>query len=222
MKIAVLGTGKKAEAWKGRNLNPETYTWVQDTKSHYDFDIFIDLNFDEHPEKLSDYVCNEKTIFLFSALNITIEGAFHTAKLTPMSLKIIGINALPTMIERDTIEYTNPLKIGELDNIFTLLGYSNFIEVESRVGMVTPRIVSMIINEAFYTVQEGTANQQDIDTAMKLGVNYPKGPFEFLNLMGVENVYLLLEALYNDTREERYKICPALKKEFLKHSISYI
>ena len=220
MKIAVLGTGKKAEAWKSRNLNPESYTWVQDTKSHYDFDIFIDLNFDEHPEKLSDYVCNEKTIFLFSAVNVSIENAFYASKLTPMSLKIIGINALPTMIDRDTLEYTNPFNIKELDSIFTLLGYHNHTEVESRVGMVTPRIISMIINEAFYTVQEGTANKNDIDIAMKLGVNYPKGPFEFLNIIGVENVYALLEALYKDTQEERYKICPALKKEFLDHSIS--
>ena len=215
MKIAVLGTGKKAEAWKSRNLNPDSYTWAQDTKSHYDFDIFIDLNFDEHPEKLSDYVCNEKTIFLFSALNVTIEGAFYAANLSPMSLKIIGINALPTMIERETIEFTNPLKVDNTEVIFNLLGYTKHTEVDSRVGMVTPRIISMIINEAFYTVQEGTANKNDIDTAMKLGVNYPKGPFEFLNLIGIEHVYPLLESLYEDTKEERYKICAALKKEYL-------
>ena len=220
MKIAVLGTGIKAEAWKSRNLNPDSYTWAQDTKSHYDFDIFIDLNFDEHPEKLSDYVCNEKTIFLFSALNVTIEGAFHAAKLTPMSLKIIGINALPTMIDRETMEYTNPLNVENVEAIFNQLGYQKHTQVDSRVGMVTPRIISMIINEAFYTVQEGTANQADIDTAMKLGVNYPKGPFEFLDLIGVENIYSLLQALYEDTQEERYKICAALKKEYLKQKIS--
>lgn len=220
MKIAVLGTGKKAEAWKRRNLNPDSYTWAQDTKSHYDFDIFIDLNFDEHPEKLSDYVCNEKTIFLFSAINISIEGAFHAANLTPMSLKIMGINALPTMIERSTLEYTNPLNVNNPEEIFSALGYETFSEVDSRVGMVTPRIISMIINEAFYTVQEGTANEKDIDTAMKLGVNYPKGPFEFLEQIGIEHVYTLLESLYSDTKEERYKICAALKKAYLNQCIN--
>jgi 3-hydroxybutyryl-CoA dehydrogenase len=81
--------------------------------------------------------------------------------------------------------------------------------------MVTPRIIAMIINEAFYTVQEGTATKKDIDTAMKLGVNYPKGPFEFLEQIGVEYIYTMLEAIYNDTKEERYKICPALKKAYL-------
>ena len=88
--------------------------------------------------------------------------------------------------------------------------------VEDRVGMVTPRIICMIINEAFYTVQEGTASKKDIDLGMKLGTNYPMGPFEWLDKIGIDQAYELLEALYEDTKEERYKICPALKKEYLK------
>jgi 3-hydroxybutyryl-CoA dehydrogenase len=74
----------------------------------------------------------------------------------------------------------------------------------------------MIINEAFFTVQEGTASREDIDTGMKLGTAYPKGPFEWMNEVGIENVYLALEAIYNDTKDGRYKICPLLKKEYLQ------
>ena len=74
----------------------------------------------------------------------------------------------------------------------------------------------MIINEAFYTVQEGTAVAKDIDTAMKLGTNYPKGPFEFLKLMGIKNVYNALNAVYNDTHDERYKVCALLKNSYLR------
>jgi 3-hydroxybutyryl-CoA dehydrogenase len=74
----------------------------------------------------------------------------------------------------------------------------------------------MIINEAYYTVQEGTASKKDIDTAMKLGTNYPKGPFEFSIEFGLKQVYLLLEALHQDTHDERYKICSLLKTEYLK------
>lgn len=215
MKIAVLGKGKKAEAWKSKNLDPNSYTWVQDTKSHHDFDIFIDLEFDECPQNLMDYIGNTNTLFMVSAVNINLETAFHNSSQKPMSLKIIGFNALPTMIERETIEYTNPYNIENLESNFMLLGYTKFTKVDSRIGLVTPRIIAMIINEAFYTVQEGTANQKDIDTAMKLGVNYPKGPFEFLEQIGIEYVYTMLKAIYNDTKEERYKICPALKKAYL-------
>ena len=215
MKIAVLGKGKKAEAWKAKNLDPNSYTWVQDTKSNHEFDIFIDLEFDECPQNLLDYLNNSTTIFMVSAVNINLETAFHKISRKPMSLKIIGFNALPTMVERETIEYSNPYDVESLEPIFTALGYSKNTKVDSRIGMVTPRIIAMIINEAFYTVQEGTATEKDIDTAMKLGVNYPKGPFEFLEQIGVENIYTMLEAIYNDTKEERYKICPALKKAYL-------
>jgi len=215
MKIAVLGKGKKAEAWKAKNLDPNSYTWVQDTKSNHEFDIFIDLEFDECPQNLLDYLNNSTTIFMVSAVNINLETAFHKISRKPMSLKIIGFNALPTMVERDTIEYSNPYGIENLELVFTELGYTTHTKVDSRIGMVTPRIIAMIINEAFYTVQEGTATEKDIDTAMKLGVNYPKGPFEFLEKIGVEYVYRILEAIYEDTKEERYKICPALKKAYL-------
>jgi len=49
-----------------------------------------------------------------------------------------------------------------------------------------------------------------------LGTNYPKGPFEFCSEFGINQVYLLLEALYQDTHDERYKICSLLKTEYLK------
>ncbi|MDX5437551.1 MAG: 3-hydroxyacyl-CoA dehydrogenase family protein, partial [Pontibacter sp.] len=80
----------------------------------------------------------------------------------------------------------------------------------------TPRMICMIINEACYTLQEQTASIPDIDQGMKLGTNYPKGPFEWANQIGVQNVYRVLQAVYEDTKEERYKICPLLKTNYLK------
>ena len=93
---------------------------------------------------------------------------------------------------------------------------TDFEIVDDRVGMVTPRVIALIINEAFYTVQEGTATKKDIDLGMKLGTNYPNGPFEWCKKIGIQNIYELLEAMYEDTKDERYKISPALKKEYLK------
>lgn len=77
----------------------------------------------------------------------------------------------------------------------------------------------MIINEAYYTVQEGTASRLDIDQAMKLGTNYPYGPFEWCQRIGIKHVYELLEAVYEDTHDERYKICSLLKREYLMKAI---
>ena len=119
------------------------------------------------------------------------------------------------MAERELLEVTSPFGFMPSGDVFTFLGYQPEY-VQSRVGFITPRIICMIINEAYYTVQEGTASKNDIDIAMKLGTNYPKGPFEFCTEFGIKQVYLLLEALYQDTHDERYKICSLLKTEYLK------
>ena len=91
------------------------------------------------------------------------------------------------------------------------------IHVIDRVGMVTPRVIFMMINEAYYTLQEGTANKEDINIAMKLGTNYPYGPFEWAEKTGIRHVAETLEALYEDTHDERYRICPLLKTEYMQH-----
>ena len=62
---------------------------------------------------------------------------------------------------------------------------------------------------------EGTASREDIDTGMKLGTNYPMGPFEWVAKWGLANIYELLEAMYLDSKDERYKTCPLLKQEYL-------
>jgi 3-hydroxybutyryl-CoA dehydrogenase len=77
----------------------------------------------------------------------------------------------------------------------------------------------MIINEAYLTVQEGTATREDIDIAMKLGTNYPYGPFEWCEKIGVQNVLAILNAAYADTKDERYKPSALLKKESLLAAI---
>lgn len=130
---------------------------------------------------------------------------------------LFGMNLLPTFVDRSMAEMTRleESDSGALETIMEDLGW-HVKWVESRVGMVTPRVIFMIINEAFFTVQEGTASREDIDTGMKLGTAYPKGPFEWMNEVGIENVYLALEAIYNDTKDGRYKICPLLKKEYLQ------
>jgi 3-hydroxybutyryl-CoA dehydrogenase len=85
--------------------------------------------------------------------------------------------------------------------------------VADRVGLVTPRIISMIINEAYRSLEDGTATRADIDSAMKLGTNYPYGPFEWCELIGRKDVIQLLDAVYQDTQDERYRVCPLLRNE---------
>ncbi len=133
------------------------------------------------------------------------------------SNNLFGFNGLPTFINRGLLEVSILAEEHKATLTELCQGLKTEFElVNDRVGMVTPRIIFMIINEAYYTVQEGTATKHDIDLGMKLGTNYPFGPFEWCEKIGIAHVYETLEAIYEDTKEERYKICPLLKSEYLK------
>lgn len=133
---------------------------------------------------------------------------------------VATMNLWPSFLELAKAEISIPLERHHtaITEFFENFNWP-FEKVACRVGLVTPRVIAMIINEACYTVQEGTAGMKDIDLAMKLGTNYPFGPFEWANRIGIGNVYGTLEAMYADTQEERYKICPLLKTYFLRKEV---
>lgn len=93
----------------------------------------------------------------------------------------------------------NDLAIAKFKNL-------GFHLVETSIlscGFIFPRTIAQIINEAFYALEEKVASKEDIDRAMKFGVNYPKGPFEWAQ--GNEKVVLtLLNELYRKTNDKRY------------------
>ena len=70
-----------------------------------------------------------------------------------------------------------------------------YIFVPDEPGFISARIIAMIINEAYYALDEKVSSKTDIDIAMKLGTNYPYGPFEWSNIIGVQQVYKLLAKL---------------------------
>lgn len=125
-----------------------------------------------------------------------------------------GFCGLPTFLNREIFEVSLPEE-GHLPTLRKICDdlKTDYQVVADRVGFVTPRVICMIINEAYYTVQEGIATREDIDKAMKLGTNYPFGPFEWAKRIGVKNVCELLEAVYNDTQDQRYRICSVLMDE---------
>jgi len=178
-------------------------------------DVIFDFTIHQKPAEIKMY--RNKVLFLNTACVSLKQLAAHLPKETENTL--IGFAGLPGFIDRPVLEVSIHKKESEprLIEICQLLN-SPFQLVEDSVGLVTPRVICMIINEAYYTVEEGTATRQDIDLAMKLGTNYPYGPFEWCQKIGVRHVYELLEAVYRDTQHERYKICPLLRQEYLSTS----
>ncbi len=84
--------------------------------------------------------------------------------------------------------------------------------VQDSPGLVLPRLVCMLANEAAFALGEGVAEAATIDLAMQLGTNYPKGPLEWAAQLGYNRVVTVLEHLHNEYGEERYRISPLLKR----------
>jgi 3-hydroxybutyryl-CoA dehydrogenase len=83
------------------------------------------------------------------------------------------------------------------------------VVIRESPGFVTSRIDAMIGNEAFYMLQEGIASAEDIDKALKLGLNHPMGPFELADMVGLDVRLNILEYLHK-TLGEKYRPCPLL------------
>ena len=97
-----------------------------------------------------------------------------------------------------------------LDEIFGLLGWQ-YQFVADTPGLIAARIIAMIINEAWYAYTDGVSTQQDIDLAMKLGTNYPYGPFEWGKKIGLDKIVTLLLTMAKENR--RYAPAPLLLKQ---------
>lgn len=130
--------------------------------------------------------------------------------------RLIGAGLYDSFSKAKLIEIA-PSKITDasiLKNAESFLSSAtvNYSIVPDRVGLVFPRIISMIINEAAQVYSEQIASKEDIDTAMKLGTNYPFGPLEWADKLGIELVYNILSAMQNEFGEDRYRPHPVLKE----------
>ncbi|MBF8963190.1 3-hydroxyacyl-CoA dehydrogenase [Pontibacter sp. FD36] len=221
MHILVLSGDEMAAEFKQKfpeGVNGNTYTFLHSRHLTDDQlkpgDVVFDFLLHQEPERLSDYGPDQ--IVFCQAVTKQLASLVRESGLERICT-LFGFNGLPTLFNRPVLEVSlyEQEDAEKLKQVCEQLG-TEYQLVEDRAGMATPRILCMIINEACYTLQEGTASIQDIDLGMKLGTNYPHGPFEWANAIGIDNVYQVLEAMYEDTREERYKICPLLKTKYLR------
>lgn len=216
MKALVVGDKRRFEELKLKLPAGVTATHFDnwETAGYSGYDLIFDLNFDEAAVDFK-YTAFKKGIPVIACAVKRRLSEQVVVFADDIECNLIGMNCLPGFINREVVEISLLKKDSAVDTAMQQLGWKYKI-VEDRAGMVTPRIVCMIINEACYTLQEGTASMQDIDVSMKLGTNYPHGPFEWADKIGIKDVYETLDAIWQDTRDERYKICPLLKTKYLK------
>jgi 3-hydroxybutyryl-CoA dehydrogenase len=150
---------------------------------------------------------------------ITNAPVFVNAVLTTTEVlpdNYIRINAWNSFLERSVMEVVPAKNKIAFESILSTLGW-NYQIVPDVPGMIAARVIAMIINEAYFAWGDEVSSKQDIDTAMKLGTNYPYGPFEWCTIIGIQSVHKLLQLLATD--DDRYTPAPALIAEALSKKV---
>jgi 3-hydroxybutyryl-CoA dehydrogenase len=131
--------------------------------------------------------------------------------------EVVSFNGLPGLFAQlDSLEIAPALTASErtlqaAQEFFSRLGFRTEV-VEDRIGLVIPRILAMLINEGAFTVMERVAQPPDIDTAMRLATNYPRGILEWADDIGLDTIVAILDALYAEYHQERYRACVLLRQ----------
>jgi len=143
----------------------------------------------------------------------------HTAAEAAMDIharqRVVGFAALPPLQKGQVVEiaatpWTEAAALERAEGFFRHVGLEPAV-VPDGPGLVFPRILCMIINEAAFALMEGVASAEDIDTAMKLGTNYPLGPLEWADQIGLDQVLGVVEGLQSEYGGERYRPAPLIR-----------
>lgn len=196
MQVVVLTNDSlKAELLNGVETVDTGIVWIENLSELEQFkqvDAVVDLLYDEsHRLQLEN---------LLPGLIIINSVEQSLQETNPSFVRINGWRTFlqSSVIEASAAREENKTKVQEVFALFR----KKLEWVPDEIGFITPRIVSMIINEAFIALKEGVSTKEEIDTAMKLGTNYPYGPFEWAEKIGLEKIKILLDKL--STKEKRY------------------
>jgi 3-hydroxybutyryl-CoA dehydrogenase len=203
MKVVVITSADRKEELLAQGM-PEAVDlcWQEEPVAVTGADGYIDLLFHPSGERINKLAALLPATVIVNAVNST------TAELPQGFTRI---NGWETFLKRSLVEAS----AKEDDRAAAeriISAFNKTIEwVPDIRGFMTARVISMIINEAWFALEEKVSTKEEIDTAMKLGTNYPYGPFEWGEKIGLKNIVELLNTLAQTN--SRYKPAALLEKQ---------
>lgn len=202
MRIAVCANEEQRNELleKGIDKNVELIWLYEQQQNIASVDACIDLLFNE--ENVAQNIIIQNIPVLANAVVTTT---------SELPSNYARINAWTGFLKRDIVEIAaaNETEKENWQSILNAMGWK-CMWCFDEPGMIAARIIAMIINEAYFALGENVSTKEEIDIAMKLGTNYPYGPFEWSKKIGLKKIYALLKKL--NKRESRYKVAPLLKE----------
>jgi 3-hydroxybutyryl-CoA dehydrogenase len=156
------------------------------------------------------------------ALKLSLEGSdvalsCHASSLAQSGAsRVCGFHVLPPLGEGGLVELTrgaasDPAACEAAEAFFGALGFHTEW-VGDAPGLVLGRIVCQLVNEAAFAIGEDVGSAEDVDAGLTLGLNHPRGPVAWGHAIGLEQVLVTIDALWQERREERYRAAPLLRR----------
>lgn len=208
----LVARGKMDEAKRAEILGNMTFT--TDLAAAADADLVLEAIVENLDVKKSlfqelDGICKADTIFATNTSSISITAI---AAATQRADRFIGMHFFNPATVMKLVEvirgyYTSDETVQAAMELAAAIG-KDPIQVREAPLFAVNRILVPMLNEAGFVYQEGIASREDIDKGMKLGANMPIGPLALCDMIGLDTLLMVMETLYNETRDSKYRPAP--------------
>ncbi|HXW60761.1 MAG TPA: 3-hydroxyacyl-CoA dehydrogenase NAD-binding domain-containing protein [Myxococcota bacterium] len=193
-------------------------SWHKDLKALSSCDLVIEAIVEQEGAKkellsmLDEILIKKDAILASNTSSISITRLASSTKRPEQFIGMHFMNPVPLMklveLIRGARTSENTLKI--IEAVVARLGKISTVALDFP-GFICNRILMPMINEAFFALMEGVGNAKDIDLSMKLGCNFPMGPLELADFIGLDTCLYITEVLHKGLGEDKYRPCPLLR-----------